>query len=71
MSAYDAIAGMPPFKTEFLPLQAIFDDFELIFCSFFASKVSVEAHWQAASFKLLLTSRSQKLSELYATLCFS
>jgi hypothetical protein len=31
-------------KKEFLPLQAIFDDFVLIFCSKLASKVSIEAH---------------------------
>jgi hypothetical protein len=44
MSAHDAIKGLPPFKIEFLPLQAIFDDFVLIFCSKLASKVSTEAH---------------------------
>jgi hypothetical protein len=40
MSSHDAIADMPPFKIEFLPLYAIFDDFVLIFCSNLASKVS-------------------------------
>jgi hypothetical protein len=31
MSAHDAIVGLPPFKVKLLPLQAIFDDFVLIF----------------------------------------
>jgi hypothetical protein len=44
MSAYDAIANLPPLKIEFLPLQAIFDGFVLIFCSKLASKVFTEAH---------------------------
>jgi 5-methylcytosine-specific restriction endonuclease McrBC regulatory subunit McrC len=44
MSAHDTIADLPPFKIEFLPLQAIFDDFVLFFCSKLASKVSIEAH---------------------------
>jgi hypothetical protein len=41
---HDAIVGLPPFRTEFLPLQAIFDDFVLIFGSKLASKVSTKAH---------------------------
>jgi hypothetical protein len=57
MSAQDAIADLPPFKIEFWPLQTIFDDFVLIFCSKLASKVSIEMHRQATSFKLLFTSR--------------
>jgi hypothetical protein len=44
MSAHDAITDLLPFKIEFLPLQAIFDDFVLIFCLKLASKVSTEAH---------------------------
>jgi hypothetical protein len=44
MSAHDAIANLPPFKIEVLPLQAIFDEFVLIFYSKLASKVSTEAH---------------------------
>jgi hypothetical protein len=44
MSAHDAIEGLPPFQREFLPLQAIFDGFVLIFCSKLASKVFTEAH---------------------------
>jgi hypothetical protein len=44
MSAHDAIEGLPPFKIEFLPLLASFDDFVLNFCSKLASKVSIEAH---------------------------
>jgi hypothetical protein len=44
MSVYDAMKGLPPFKIEYLPLQAIFDDFLLIFCSKLATKVSTEAH---------------------------
>jgi hypothetical protein len=44
MSTHDAIKDLPPFKTEFLPLQAIFDDFVFIFCSKLASKVSTEEH---------------------------
>jgi 5-methylcytosine-specific restriction endonuclease McrBC regulatory subunit McrC len=44
MSAHDAIVDLPPFKIEFWPLQAIFDDFVLIFCSKLTSKVSIEAH---------------------------
>jgi hypothetical protein len=44
MSAHDAIEDLPPFKTEFLPLQAVFDDFVLIFCTKLASKVSTQAH---------------------------
>jgi hypothetical protein len=44
MSAHNVIKDLPPFKKEFLPLQAIFDDFVLIFCSKLASKVSIEAH---------------------------
>jgi hypothetical protein len=44
MSAHNAIADLPPFKVEFWPLQAIFDDFVFIFCSKLASKVSTEAH---------------------------
>jgi hypothetical protein len=43
MSSYDAIEDLPPFKTEFLPLQAIFDDFVLIFCSRLVSKMPIEA----------------------------
>ena len=31
MNAHDAIEGLLPFKIEFLPLQAIFDDFVLIY----------------------------------------
>jgi hypothetical protein len=44
MSAHDAIEGLLPFKIEFLPLQVIFDDFVLIFCSKLARKVSTEVH---------------------------
>jgi hypothetical protein len=44
MSAHDAIKGLLPFKIEFLPLQTIFDDFVLTFCSKLASEVSTEAH---------------------------
>jgi hypothetical protein len=44
MSAHDAIADLPPFKREFFPLQAIFDDFVLIVCSKLAGKVSTKAH---------------------------
>jgi hypothetical protein len=44
MSAHDAIEGLPPLKIEFLPQQASFDDFVLIFCSKLASKVSIEVH---------------------------
>jgi hypothetical protein len=44
MSAHNAIEGLLPFKIEFLPLQAIFDDFVVIFCSKRASKVSMEAY---------------------------
>jgi hypothetical protein len=33
MSAHDAIEDLPPFKIQFMPLQAIFDDFVFIFCS--------------------------------------
>jgi hypothetical protein len=44
MSAHDAIADLPLFKIEFWPLQTIFDDFVLIFCSKLVSKVSTEAH---------------------------
>jgi hypothetical protein len=43
MSAHNAIEGII-FKIMFLPLQASFDDFVLIFCSKLASKVSIEAH---------------------------
>jgi hypothetical protein len=71
MSAHDAIANLHPFKIEFWPIQAIFDDFVLIFCSKLVSKVSTEAHRRVASFKLLFTSRFQKLSVLYTILCFS
>jgi hypothetical protein len=44
MSAHNAIVDLPSFKIEFWPLQAIFDDFVLIFCSKLTSKVSIEAH---------------------------
>jgi hypothetical protein len=44
MGAHDAIVDLPHFKIEFVPLQAFFDDFVLIFCSKLASKVSTEAH---------------------------
>jgi hypothetical protein len=44
MSAHNAIVDLHPFKIEFLPLQAIFDDFVLIFRSKLASKVSTEVH---------------------------
>jgi hypothetical protein len=58
MSAHDAIAYLPPFKIEFWPLQAIFDDLVLIFYSKLASKVSTKE-------------RFHKLSELCTILCFS
>jgi hypothetical protein len=44
MSAHNAIADLPPCKKEFWPLQAIFDDFVVIFCSKLTSKVPTEAH---------------------------
>jgi hypothetical protein len=44
MSAYDAVADLPPFKIKIWSLQAIFDVFVLIFCSKLASKVSTVAH---------------------------
>jgi hypothetical protein len=44
MNAHNAIADLLPFKTEFLPIQAIFNDFVLIFCSKLIGKVSIEAH---------------------------
>jgi hypothetical protein len=44
MSAHNAIVDLPPCKIEFLPVQAILDDFVLVFCSKLAIKVSIEAH---------------------------
>jgi hypothetical protein len=45
MSPHDAIADLEvQLKLGFLSLQAIFDDFVLIFCSKLANKVSTEAH---------------------------